>query len=399
MKICDLVFAYNDKSGGIKTYIREKRKFIEENTRAHHVLIVPERESGCIRSAGHSLYHVSSPILPGNQPYRIFYRMDKVLSILNREEPDIIEIDSIYTLPWAAFMYRHFRPCKVIGYYHADFPTTYVQPVISRSLGAFCGKKAEGLTKYYAGYVYDKCDATVTSSRIFKEKLSGWGVRNVIQIPLGVDLRTFHPEKRNLALRESMGARQNDPIFVYSGRLNNEKRVGLLCRAFMRLPQKTNAHLVIIGEGPQKRDLMCMTAKNPRVHFIPYLSDRNSLAMYLASSDLYLTACPFETFGLSVIEAQASGLAAVGVRAGALPERIPPELGLLAEMDSEDGFLRSMTEIMKMDFRKMGLNARAYTEANFSWESTFARLFSVYHSLFAKDKIDFMPDMQALSMG
>jgi glycosyltransferase involved in cell wall biosynthesis len=53
----------------------------------------------------------------------------------------------------------------------------------------------------------------------------------------------------------------------------------------------------------------------------------SDLAAWLASADLYVSAMADETFGISVIEAQASGLPVVGVAAGAMVDRVPSGLG------------------------------------------------------------------------
>ena len=53
-----------------------------------------------------------------------------------------------------------------------------------------------------------------------------------------------------------------------------------------------------------------------------YVSDRLELARWLASADIYVSGMADETFGISIIEAQASGLPVVGVAAGAMVDRV-----------------------------------------------------------------------------
>jgi len=83
-----------------------------------------------------------------------------------------------------------------------------------------------------------------------------------------------------------------------------------------------------------------------------------------------------ETFGISVIEAQACSLPVVGVNAGAMPERVPPSLGLLGPVDDPEAMTKNITSIWTCgDIDMMGQDARGHVETHFSWAKTFAHLY------------------------
>jgi alpha-1,6-mannosyltransferase len=114
---------------------------------------------------------------------------------------------------------------------------------------------------------------------------------------------------------------------------------------------------------------------------LPFERDRARFARALASADVYVSAARFETFGLSVVEAQASGLPVVGVHAGAMTERVDASCGeLVPALDAED-FARAVTRLADPELRRtLGRNARRRVETEYTWERTFTRLLGLYES-------------------
>ena len=174
-------------------------------------------------------------------------------------------------------------------------------------------------------------------------------------------------------------------ILVYAGRLDTEKHVDRLVGAFQSAGLPDQSSLVCIGEGPLRTWIESLSQEDARIRTIPYVSDRARLARLLASADLYVTAGPHETFALSVIEAQASGLGVVGVAAGALVDRVTPQTGVLAAPDDPADFARALREGLRRDRNRLGREARRVVEQQFSWGVTFERLLELYRHVGASD--------------
>ncbi len=381
MKICDLTQAYTPTSGGIRTYIDEKRKFIEKHDSLEHLLIIPADRDSVSREGRLTVYRVASPHIPGCEPYRVVLRLARVISILASEKPDIIELGCAYTLPWAAFRHRHDYNCRVVGFYHTDFPKAYVETAVKAALGESTAKTARMIASQYARLVYTRCDLVIAPSRPLQKNLSRYGVKNVEFLPLGVDTEVFNPSRRDPSLREMLGFGDEDLMLVYSGRLDSEKRVDVLIEAVKRLPEDVPAKLVLVGDGPLRKSIQSSEKHNRRITVVPHISSKTELAALLASGDIYVTAGPFETFGLSVLEAQACGLPVVGVRAGALVERVPSTVGTLGRPGDSEHMARNILEFSRNGFRKMGEDARALVESTYSWEKTFGRLLKLYQDI------------------
>ena len=130
----------------------------------------------------------------------------------------------------------------------------------------------------------------------------------------------FGPNRRDPQLRHRLGLSDDQPLLVYAGRLDNEKKPELVADAFQRLPAELGAKLALIGEGPLRKNIAAR--KDMRIIMPGYVRDRAALARWLASGDIYVSGMADETFGISIIEAQASGLPVVGVAAGAMIDRV-----------------------------------------------------------------------------
>ncbi|HPG38624.1 MAG TPA: glycosyltransferase [bacterium] len=378
MIICDITQGYTPMSGGIRTYIHEKRSYIKKHTRHRHILIIPGEKNSIEQDGQCKTITIKSPYIPHCEPFRFIIDMPRIFSILCKEKPDVIELDNIYLTPYPALLYRLYKRCALFGFYHTDFPTAYVEYYLKKVMGINWAQFAKQASIQYARFIYDLCDQTLSSSPQFRQILKKMGVQRVQVIPLGVDLDLFNPKRRNYQIRRHLGVEDDELLLVYAGRLDAEKRIDFILEAFEKIPSGLNARLLFIGEGPLKELLVQYTRFNTRVTYIPYIQNRSSLAHILASADIYITAGKYETFGLSVIEAQACGLPVVGVHSGALIDRVPKDTGLLVNPDSSEDMAKSIYELGTNGFREKGKRARQLVEDLYSWEKSFSKLVNLY---------------------
>jgi alpha-1,6-mannosyltransferase len=89
-----------------------------------------------------------------------------------------------------------------------------------------------------------------------------------------------------------------------------------------------------------------------------------------------------ETFGISIIEAQASGLPVVGVAAGAMIDRVSNEVGRLGPVGDSAAMAANILSVWNGNRRAMADQARAHA-LQFSWDSSMEALFGrVYPAAF-----------------
>ncbi|HSJ26183.1 MAG TPA: glycosyltransferase [Longimicrobiales bacterium] len=385
MKLCALTQSYADTGGGVRTMIHAERDRFRAMPGAEHVLIVPGAEDTVTRDGNLTTYTIRSPFVPGSSVYRLLLRSRAVLRILEAEKPDVIEAHCAYNLPWTAMLHRRRHGGIVSGVYMTDLPVAYVETPLRPRVGRRLAGAARAVTESYVRRLYRRCDVVVGISPVIRQRLVDLGVEHAECVPLGVDLDTFHPSRRSPALRSTHGVTGDALMFVYAGRLDGEKRPDIVLEAFAQVRASAthdalrNAVLVMAGDGPMRPRLEERGAEIGNVRVLDFVQDRLELATLLASADVYVSGMPHETFGLSVVEAQACGLPVVGVRAGAMVDRVA---------DGDDGFLVTpdspadmAARIMDTDpacWPAMGARARRRVGQEFSWDRTFQRLLTLY---------------------
>ncbi len=375
MILCDLTQSYSPAGGGgISTYLREKRDYVLRETPHHLLQIVPGPEDRVTVNGRHIFAEVGADPVHGSPNYRFILRTGVVRDLLAQYRPDVIESLCPWVLPWTAIHHRRaFPDTTLIAGYRTDFPNAHVYRVGAEKLGETIGRGLRWLSYGYAEITYREFDWVYTLSEAAREPLAKRGIRQTSVLPLGVDTTLFNPGRRDPGYRAELGLPGDGPLLVYAGRIDNEKRADRLVDMFRRLPKSLGAALVMIGDGKLREPLAAAAADLP-IAFTGFERDRAELARALASSDIYVSAMADETFGVSVLEAQAAGLPVVGVTGGAMPDRVPAGLGLLGPVDDVAAMARNVEAVWAGDAAGMGRAARDMVVAGFGWDRTFERL-------------------------
>jgi len=177
------------------------------------------------------------------------------------------------------------------------------------------------------------CDLVISPSQGMRLILEDIGVNVPIDvIPNGVDITPFI-ESTAILDRKDFGFKSEDVILVYTGRLSPEKNLSFLLHAIRDVARVyENIGVLIIGDGREFERMNNMVKYleiENHVYFTGIVS-YDELPSYLAISDIFVTASVSETFCLSVVEAMAAGLPAIGIRSPGIGDII---------IDGETGFL------------------------------------------------------------
>lgn len=373
--ICDMTQSYALRGGGgVSTYLKEKRRHILACTSHRLLQIVPGPEDRIVEQGRHIWVEIGAEQVRGSPNYRFILRTGAVRDVLERYRPDVIESLCPWVLPWTAINYRRANPqVALVAGYHTDFPNAHIHRVGSELFGKVVAGGLRRLSVGYAERTYREFDRVYTLGEDMRDLLGCYGIGHVDVLDLGVDCDLFDPARRDPGFRQRLGLLGAGPLLIYAGRIDNEKRADRLVAMLRCLPRDLGAALVMYGDGKLRAQLIAEAADLP-VAMPGFLDDREELAAALASSDIYVSAMADETFGISVIEAQACGLPVVGVAGGAMPARVPPGLGLLGPVDDVAAMAGNVEAIWRGDRLAMGHRARTHVIASFNWRHTFDRL-------------------------
>ena len=381
---CDLTQSWSDVGGGVRTYLLHKRRHILESTPHRHLLIIPGARDEVIEEERAVTVTIKSPHVPASPHYRLLLRSGAVRKALERFKPDLIECQDAYILPWAALAHRKRHPeTALVAAYMTDFPTVYVERPFSKFLGRPIGSVCSRICYWYCGVLYRRFDSIFAlSENGGAAKLRTLGIDEVDVVPLGVEVGEFGRDRRDPRLRAKLGLDDNQPLLIYLGRLDGEKKPDVVADAFRRLPASLGAKLALIGEGPLKDEIAALGDR--RIIMPGYMKDRAELARWLASADIYVSGMADETFGVSIVEAQASGLPVVGVAAGAMIDRVTEAVGRLGPVGDAQAMTDNILAVWSGNRAAFADEARAHA-LQFSWDSSMEALFArLYPAAFAR---------------
>lgn len=382
LSVLDISEYVGAASGGVRTYLREKARYVGGRDGLRQVLVIPGGRDGLTESDGVRCYQLRGPAIPFHSSYRFLLATRSVRRIVAHERPDLIEIGSAYGAPWVVAHARAPRHVPVVWFYHSNLPRL-VAPALDVA-GARRDLRVRTVARYVAA-IGRRVTATFAASDAAARDLAEYGVPRIERVTLGVDTERFTDARRAQAAavrrRHGLGDR---PLVGCIGRWAPEKRIDVLLRAWPWIAHRADATLVLLGHGPEEGRLRAL-ARGYDVRFLPYLADRDAMADLLAAMDLVVSPAPHETFGLGVCEALASGVPVLSADRGAAAELVTRSGGgaLFAAGEPEDLAARALA-LLHGDRAALGGAARRHVVEHHAWPVALDALFATYRRLLGR---------------
>jgi|SRR5579862_294069 len=377
--VLDITKWFGETSGGVKTYLLQKARYVEARAALRQVLVIPGARDSITTGDGVRCYRLRGPRIPTQHPYRFMLATRSIRRIVEHERPDVIEVGSPFFVPWITRRAARRFDVPLVMFFHSNFPRTVCAfPERASPMR----RRAHDAVWRYVRRLNQEFEVTIVASEFMANDLEAHGASRVVRIPLGVDLDHFHPDRRADAAptRAMLGLPVDAPVVGFVGRFAREKEVELLVDAWTRVAPRTDAYLALVGDGPGRRRLQAR-AQGDRIVWIPYQNDRHHLANILAAFDIFVSPGSIETFGLSALEAAASGTAVVTADRGGVSEQIRQSGGgALFPAGDCDGLAETLTRLLQSgdSLAQLGARGRAYAEREHAWSRVFDRIFDVY---------------------
>lgn len=177
--------------------------------------------------------------------------------------------------------------------------------------------------------------------------------------------------------------------FINIAFLNKNKNQEMLINAFHRaFKNKSRIKLTIVGDGPEYDNLKALiTELNIEEQVSLYgRASREEVKKLLQESNAFVLSSRYETFGVVVIEALASGLPVVATKCGGPESIINDNIGLLSEID-ENSLAKNLIQMRKNRLNYNPNYIRNYVKDNFSEEVIVQQLKDVYEKVLKIEKI------------
>jgi glycosyltransferase involved in cell wall biosynthesis len=222
-------------------------------------------------------------------------------------------------------------------------PIPGLKPFIDRSLWL------------YSRWLNKQCEAMIVPTSTIAQVILRHGGFKTQVISNGVDLYHFNPKTPNSNEEDLIRLKHNIehkcPTILHVGRLDVDKNVDVVIKAAAIAIHKTDAHLLVVGDGECRKKLIKLANKlgiHNRCRFLGFVDPKTDLPGLYRMSSVFMTASEIETQGLVILEAMASGLPVVAVEATCIPEVIKHDLnGYLAPPGNVTALADYLVKILK----------------------------------------------------
>ena len=203
----------------------------------------------------------------------------------------------------------------------------------------------------------------VVSSRVEERLLrTGFPKERVTRIPIFTDVAYWKNTKPTFDLHASY--RMFSKIILSIGRLQPEKNFHGLIRAFARVRKiHDDALLIIVGSGPERERLVSLARSLELGNAVIILPWARDVVSYYKSADVYVQPSRYEGWGLSVVEAMASGLPVIMTDVGLAGELVHNNTtGLVVPVADEQAIVDAIVLLLKDESLRTSLRDAALAE-------------------------------------
>lgn len=368
---------------GVATFSRNLAQGMA--ARGHEVIVIAPSQTGKKhkeKDVNHTIYRVSAVPFPLYQNFMIALSPNlEVKRIIKDFKPDVIHIQMPLMIGQAVMKYGKKYSIPVVTTSHA-MPENLMDnlKIVGR-----VAKPVNYMIKMFGARFHAKADYITMPT---KAAMGMFGsMTEKVETPMeavsnGIDLSRFSVGKTSDEVIKKYKLPEDKPIVSYIGRLDAEKHLWVVVKAFARVIKDIDAHLLMVGGGTDSENLRLMTYEMgiaDKVTFTGRVSDEELSELHRAGT-LYCITSPVELQSIATLEAMASGQPIVAIETGALWELCQNERnGFLCREDDDEQIAKAISKILsdpklRAKMSQESLNIAATHDINY----TFKRFEEIY---------------------
>ncbi|MDP9794797.1 glycosyltransferase involved in cell wall biosynthesis [Catenuloplanes nepalensis] len=245
--------------------------------------------------------------------------------ILDEVRPDVVHVQSHFPICRALVAAAHERGIFVVA-------TNHFMPENLTHYLPFGREQVHAWGWRDAARVFARADVVTAPTPYAAALATVAGIPGpVLPISCGIDLSRFRSGGDAAGFRLRYGL-ADVPTVAFVGRLDSEKNLDVLVRAFATVRRRVRSQLLLVGTGAEDRALRTLAAElgiADSVRFAGFVPDEELPSAYAAST-VFVNPGTAELQSLVTLEAMACGRPVLGADAAALPHLV---------INDETGFL------------------------------------------------------------
>lgn len=370
---------------GVATFSRNLAKGLADH--GHEVLVIAPSQTGKKYKevdGNHVIERTASVPFPFYQNFRISLNPSReVKKIIDDFDPDVIHIQMLMWIGQAAMKYGNKYGIPIVSTNHA-MPENLMDNL---RLLAPVSRPINYILKAYGARFHSKADHITMPTQSAIDMFNVGKITAPMEpVSNGIDLSRFSPGKAPAAVYERFNLPKDRPIITYVGRLDAEKHLPVLMRAFIRVKSiMPHVHLLIVGDGTERALLESIAHElgvSLDVTFAGRVSDEDLEALHRVGT-VFCMPSPAELQSIATLEAMASGQPIVAVNAGALGELCQTERnGYLTEQDNDEMIADGLVKILEDPSLRAEMSAQSLAIAQtHDLQTTLNRFEAIYSDL------------------
>jgi glycosyltransferase involved in cell wall biosynthesis len=335
---------------GVATFSRNLARGLAEH--GHEVLVIAPSQTGKKSKEvddNHVIIRTASVPFPFYLNFRISPNPSReVKKIMEDFDPDVIHIQMLMWIGQAAMKYGNKKGIPIVSTNHA-MPENLMDNL---KLLAPISRPINYILKAYGARFHSKADFVTLPTQA---AIDMFNASDKIDVPMiavsnGIDLGHFTNAQADDAIYQQFSLSKDAPIITYIGRLDAEKHLSVLVKAFAMVKKaQPDAQLLIVGDGTDATNLRLLAKDlglNGSVTFTGRVSDAELVELHRVGT-VYCMPSPAELQSIATLEAMASGQPIVAVDAGALRELCQDgRNGVLCEKDNVEQIAAGLVKIL-----------------------------------------------------